>query len=107
MKGSAGFQTIGTTPGPTTGEDGVMTEAPEVMVPMAGVIDVDLELSRIEKECQKFVAEAARLDEKLSNDQFVARAPAEVVEKEREKLAAAREAIAALNVQRERIEELR
>ena len=34
MKGSAGFQTIGTTPGPTTREDGVMKEAPEVMVPM-------------------------------------------------------------------------
>lgn len=79
----------------------------EVMVPMAGVIDVDLELSRIDKECQKFVAEAARLEGKLSNDQFTARAPAEVVEKEREKLAAAREAVAALKVQRERIEELR
>ena len=35
MKGSASFQTIGTTPGPTTGEDGVMTEAHEAMVSMA------------------------------------------------------------------------
>ena len=35
MKGSAGTQTIGTTPGPTTGEDGVMKEAPGAMVSMA------------------------------------------------------------------------
>ena len=35
MKGTANSQTIGTTVGPTTGEDGVMTEAPESMVPMA------------------------------------------------------------------------
>ena len=35
MKEAAGFKTIGSTPGPSTGEDGVMTEAPDAMVPMA------------------------------------------------------------------------
>ena len=35
MNETAGSKTIGTAPGPTTGEDGVMTEAPDAMVPMA------------------------------------------------------------------------
>ena len=54
----------------------------EVMVPMAGVIDVDKELARLAKELDRLTAEQGRLTGKLSNDNFVARAPADVVDKE-------------------------
>ncbi|MEC7611502.1 MAG: hypothetical protein VX814_06905, partial [Pseudomonadota bacterium] len=59
----------------------------EVMVPMAGVIDVDKELGRLAKELDRLIAEQRRLAGKLSNDNFVSRAPADVLDKERAKLA--------------------
>lgn len=50
-------------------------------------IDVDAERARIGKEIAKIEAEVAKLDAKLSNEGFVARAPAAVVETERKRLA--------------------
>ena len=79
----------------------------EVLVPMAGVIDIDAELQRLEKEIDKQTKEVARLEGKLGNPKFVDKAPAEVVESERVKLAAAKEALEALATQRGRIEGLR
>jgi valyl-tRNA synthetase len=79
----------------------------EVLVPMAGVIDFDAELARIDKELTRQTQEAKKLAGKLGNANFVDRAPADVVEKEKIKLAAAEDAIAALNEQRQRIEGLR
>ena len=79
----------------------------EIRVPMAGVIDVNAELSRLDKELEKHQQEIAKLSGKLSNQAFVARAPAEVVAVEREKLAQAETALATLKRQRSQIEELR
>ncbi|MDQ0188299.1 valine--tRNA ligase [Alicyclobacillus cycloheptanicus] len=59
----------------------------ELLVPLAGLIDVAAERDRLHKERTKLEAEVARLDKKLGNPQFVAKAPAEVVETERAKLA--------------------
>ncbi|QEW07650.1 valine--tRNA ligase [Nitrincola iocasae] len=59
----------------------------EILVPMAGIIDKEAELSRLSKELEKLNKEISRLDGKLSNQGFVSKAPAEVVEKERAKLA--------------------
>jgi valyl-tRNA synthetase len=58
----------------------------EILVPMAGLIDVDAELKRLSKEIEKLSGEVKKLSGKLSNDKFVANAPAEVVAKERDKL---------------------
>jgi valyl-tRNA synthetase len=55
----------------------------EVRVPLAGVIDVGAETARIDKELGKVDADLRLIDGKLSNPNFVARAPAEVVEKDR------------------------
>jgi valyl-tRNA synthetase len=79
----------------------------EVMVPMAGVIDVDKELARLDKELDRLTAERGRLAGKLSNDNFVARAPADVVDKERAKLADIETSISSVTAQKRKMEELR
>jgi len=64
-------------------------------------------LERIDSDIAKQESELSRLQSKLSNDNFVSRAPAEVVEKEREKLAAVAETIQTLVLQKNKITELR
>ena len=54
-------------------------------LPLKGVIDLAAERARLEKEMAKVEADIARIDAKLGNADFVARAPEEVVEGEREK----------------------
>ena len=54
---------------------------------MAGLIDVKAELQRLDKEIDKISNDAAKMSTKLSNEKFVSKAPAEVVAKERLKLA--------------------
>jgi valyl-tRNA synthetase len=55
----------------------------EVRVPLAGVIDVAAETARIDKELARTDADLEGIEKKLSNPNFVARAPTEVVEKDR------------------------
>ncbi len=64
----------------------------EVRVPLAGVIDVAAETGRIDKELAKVDADLALLEKKLSNPSFVERAPAEVVAKDRARVAELTEA---------------
>jgi valyl-tRNA synthetase len=54
-------------------------------LPLAGVIDMAAERARLAREIDKTVADIARIDAKLSNAQFVAKAPEEVVEEQRER----------------------
>jgi valyl-tRNA synthetase len=58
----------------------------EILVPMAGLIDVEAELARLDREIDKLGTEATKLSGKLSNPKFADNAPAEVVAKERQKL---------------------
>ncbi|UCO99239.1 valine--tRNA ligase [Metapseudomonas lalkuanensis] len=78
----------------------------QVLVPMAGLIDKDAELARLDKEIQRLDGEVKRVGGKLGNEGFVAKAPAEVIEKERAKLAEAEQALANLTEQRSRIASL-
>ena len=75
----------------------------EVLVPMAGLIDKDAELARLDKELQRLEGEVKRVGGKLANEGFVAKAPAEVLDKERAKLAEAEQALAKLAEQRTKI----
>ncbi|MDY8109798.1 valine--tRNA ligase [Fulvimarina sp. 2208YS6-2-32] len=54
-------------------------------IPLAGVIDIEAEKARLAKAVKKNEGEVSRIDKKLGNDKFVANAPDEVVEQEREK----------------------
>lgn len=78
----------------------------EVHVPMAGNIDKDAELARLNKEIQKIEKDIAVLNGKLSNPKFVDKAPAEVVQKEKDRLAASQTAIGKLEEQKEKIASL-
>ena len=79
----------------------------EIRVPMAGVINVSAELSRLDKELGRHEQEIAKLSGKLANQAFIERAPAEVVAADREKLEQAEAALVTLQRQRTQIEELR
>ncbi|WP_313117752.1 valine--tRNA ligase [Ectopseudomonas guguanensis] len=75
----------------------------QVLVPMAGLIDKDAELARLDKEITRLQGEVQRVGGKLANEGFVAKAPAEVLDKERAKLAEAEQALSKLVEQRGKI----
>jgi valyl-tRNA synthetase len=58
-------------------------------LPLKGVIDLAAEKARLEKEAAKAEADIKRVDAKLSNEKFVANAPEDIVEEEKEKREAA------------------
>jgi valyl-tRNA synthetase len=78
----------------------------KLLIPMAGLIDKQAELARLNKEIDKLQKEIRRIEGKLDNAAFIAKAPAEVVDKERHKLAEYQKAAAQLEEQRARIEKL-
>ena len=63
----------------------------EVYLPWEGLIDPEKERSRLEKELEQTREELGRSERKLQNDGFVKKAPAEVVERERQRLVRHRE----------------
>ena len=58
----------------------------EIYLPLKDLIDVEKETARLTKEVEGLAQEIRRTEGKLANENFVAKAPAEVVAKEREKL---------------------
>ncbi|WP_287295776.1 valine--tRNA ligase, partial [Mesorhizobium sp.] len=82
----------------------VLNEA-TICLPLGSLIDLAAEATRLQKELVKVTEEIARLHKKLSNDKFVANAPEDVVEAEREKLAEYREAQEKLSVALTRVRE--
>jgi valyl-tRNA synthetase len=65
----------------------VLTSGTEAFLPLQGVIDLDREWSRLRSELERIGNQEEATAKRLGNDSFVSRAPAEVVEREREKLA--------------------
>jgi valyl-tRNA synthetase len=63
-----------------------------LLLPLAGVIDLDQERKRLQKEIDKHDAEIAKTEKKLGNAGFVAKAPVEVVEENKARVAAAQDA---------------
>ncbi|HET8648930.1 MAG TPA: class I tRNA ligase family protein, partial [Gemmatimonadales bacterium] len=94
--------TIGA-PSEQAGGNAVLTDGTAVFVPLGDLIDVD-------RECARLAAEATRLEQlvwgqqkKLANQQFTSRAPADVVARERDKLASWEEQAAILRDKRRRL----
>jgi len=58
----------------------------EVFVPLKGLIDAEAELAKLGKERLKLEKDMQQVNNKLNNDKFLDKAPAEVIEKERQKL---------------------
>lgn len=69
---------------PSDAVTSVITGA-EIYLPLAGLINIEDEIARLEKEAEKLQQEVGRVEKKLSNEKFVAKAPAAVVEAERAK----------------------
>ena len=65
----------------------IVTDAASIFLPLSDIIDVEKEREKLTGELKKTEGEIARLEGKLSNEGFVAKAPAAVVEGEKEKQA--------------------
>ncbi len=78
----------------------------KLLIPLAGLIDKEAELARLEKNIARLRDEVVRVARKLDNPNFVERAPEAVVNKEREKLVEAESALASLEAQAARIRAL-
>ncbi len=83
-----------------------VVEGLEVFVPLEGLLDFNEETSRLEKELAKNQKDLASIDRKLTNRDFLAKAPPEVVNREREKQAAMRENVEKLIAHLERVRKL-
>ncbi|UXI69163.1 valine--tRNA ligase [Tahibacter amnicola] len=75
----------------------------KLLIPLAGLIDVDAEKSRLAKEIGRIQAEIGKCNGKLSNESFVANAPAAVVDQERQRLAEFSTTLSGLREQAERL----
>ncbi|MGI9199972.1 MAG: valine--tRNA ligase [Woeseiaceae bacterium] len=78
----------------------------QLLVPMKGLIDVDAERSRLEKQVQRVQGDLARSKGKLGNAKFVNNAPADVVSQEKQRVADFEKTIAQLAEQLEKLAEL-
>lgn len=78
----------------------------QVLVPLAGLIDKAAELVRLDKEIVRKQKDLTRSEGKINNSNFVDKAPAEVVQKERDKVLDLKSALQKLLQQRHRIDSL-
>jgi valyl-tRNA synthetase len=72
--------------GQAAGAVQVVVDGATVMLPLAGHVDIAKERARLAKEIDKAAGEAGKIERKLANADFVAKAPPEVVEDQRERL---------------------
>ena len=78
----------------------------EILVPMAGLIDRGAELARLNKQIEKLDKDLQRSKQKLANPEFVANAPATVVEKEQQRVAEMEDAQTRWREQMEKVRKL-
>ena len=76
----------------------------EIFLPLKDLIDTEKEIARLNKELEKLKKGIASTEGKLKNEKFISKAPAEVVQAEKDKLAAAQEKISSVE---SRIEQLK
>jgi valyl-tRNA synthetase len=89
----------GATPAAATAVAGPVT----LHIPLAGLVDVEAELARLEKTVNKLTAAKTQCEKKLSNPSYTDKAPAAVVQKERDKLEQLNHELSQLQSQREQL----
>ena len=77
-----------------------------VSVPLKGLIDVEAEISRLQKTIQKFEGDLNRCQQKLNNPDYCKKAPADVVQKEQDKCTQLKDSIEKLLAQCEQLKKL-
>ncbi len=82
----------------------VVTDVANIFIPMNELVDVSAELARLEKDLKKALDDKTFFEKKLNNPGFVAKAPAAVLEEQKEKLKKVEDKIALIN---QSIEELK
>jgi valyl-tRNA synthetase len=85
IKRMARITDISVADAPPAGAVQLLVRGDTVALPLKGIIDLAAEKARLEKEKAKAEAEINRIDTRLANPDFIARAPEEVVEADREK----------------------
>ena len=78
----------------------------KILIPLAGLIDKDQEISRLNKEIEKLDKQKMQFEGKLNNEKFVSGAPEAIVNVERERLSATLSAISDLKEQLNKISSL-
>ena len=78
----------------------------KILIPLAGLIDKEQEIVRLNKEIEKLNQQKAQFEGKLNNEKFVSSAPEAIVNTERTRLASTQNAIADLSTQLEKINKL-
>ena len=102
----ARIEGVDVTAEPPAGAVPILVRDAQAALPLAGLIDFAAERARLAKEIEKERAEVAKVDAKLANSDFLARAPEEIVEENRERREAALDRIAKLEAARERLANL-
>jgi valyl-tRNA synthetase len=75
----------------------------QLLIPLAGLIDKNSELLRLQRNIEKLEQDAQRINAKLANENFVSRAPEDVVTREKSKLADTESALGSLRAQAQKI----
>ena len=92
--------------GPPAAAAKAVVDQVDIFMPLAGIIDFAEEAKRLDRELEKLGKEVTQAQRKMSNEDFLAKAPAEVVAKEQAKLQAQTDKLQKLKTHRERIREL-
>ncbi len=92
--------------GPPAAAAKAVVDAVDIYLPLAGIIDFSEEERRLTKEIDKLSKDLSGAQRKLTNEDFLAKAPAEVVAKEKDKVQGWTEKLTKLKNHRERIKEL-
>jgi valyl-tRNA synthetase len=92
--------------GPPAAAAKAVVDKVDIFMPLAGIIDFTEEAKRLDRELEKLGKEVSQAQRKMSNEDFLAKAPAEVVQKEQAKLQAQTDKLTKLKTHRGRIKEL-
>lgn len=97
------FQSEGERP---KGAASAVLEDAEIFVPLEGLVDVEVELKKLAKEEEKVIKELSRVKGRLENENFLKKAPKDVVEKEKVRAEQLEEKLARIRTNIERLKEL-